>query len=102
MARRWGPALLLALSSSLAAQPQAQDQRAYLDLFVNQAARDSVLVRLRGAPAVDDAFAAAEDLEKAGLHGLQGSREVHEGREYVSLRSLAPALTYEVDTQNLA
>ncbi len=99
---RWAPALLVALSFPLAAQPQAQDQRAYLDLFVNQASKDSVLVRLRGAPTVEDAFVAVEDLEKAGLHGLSGLREQHEGREYVSLRSLAPAVTYELDTQNLA
>jgi outer membrane usher protein len=99
---RLAAALAVALSSPLAAQPEAQDQRAYLDLFVNQAARDSVLVRLRGAPGAEDAFVAVEDLEKAGLHGLAGSREQHDGREYVSLRSLAPALTYQLDTQNLA
>lgn len=102
MARRWAPALLLALSSSLAAQPQAQDQRAYLDLFVNQDAKDSVLVRLRGVGAIDDALVAVEDLERSGLRGFSGAREQHDGREYVSLRSLGPAVTYEVDTKNLA
>ncbi len=98
----WAPALALALSSSLAAQPQSQDQRAYLDLYVNQAPKDSVLVRLRGAEAVEDAFIAVQDLENAGLHGLSGTREQHDGREYVSLRSLAPEITYALDTQNLA
>lgn len=99
---RWAPALALALSTSLAAQPQSQDQRAYLDLFVNDAPKDSVLVRMRGAEAVEDSFVAVEDLEKAGLHGFSGTREQHEGREYVSLRSLAPAVTYQLDTRNLA
>lgn len=89
----------LCAAAAALAQPEA-DQRAYLDLFVNEAAKDTVLVRLRGAP-VEDALVAIEDLEKAGLHGLQGNREVHDGREYVALRSLAPLIKYAIDQQAL-
>ena len=77
------------------------DQRAYLDLYLNELAKDTVLVRLRGAERIDDALVAVEDLERAGLHGLRGNREVQDGREYVSLRSLAPEVTYVLDQQAL-
>ena len=79
----------------------AQEQRAYLDLFVNDVQRETVLVRLRGEP-IEDALVAVEDLEKAGLHGVAGAREVHEGREYVSLKSLAPQIGFQIDQQALA
>src|SRR5437763_823232 len=79
----------------------AQEQRAYLDLFVNDVQRETVLVRLRGEP-IEDTLVAVEDLEKAGLHGVAGAREVHEGREYVSLKSLAPQIGFEIDQQALA
>jgi outer membrane usher protein len=93
--------LSLALSFRISAQPGAADQRAYLDLSVNGVSKDTVLVRLRGVDRVDDALVAIEDLEKAGLHGVQGTREMQDGREYVSLQSLAPLVTYAVDQQAL-
>ncbi|MCA1829250.1 MAG: fimbria/pilus outer membrane usher protein [Myxococcales bacterium] len=92
--------LLLSFYGTAVAQP-AGDQRAYLDLYLNDAAKDTVLVRLRGAQRLDDALVGIDDLEKAGLHGLHGDREMQDGREYVSLKSLAPLVTYAVDQQAL-
>src|ERR1051325_5546227 len=91
-------ALLLSVAVSFAAMAQAGDQRAYLDLYLNEAQHEAVLVRLRDG----DALVAVEDLEKAGLHGVSGAREMHDGVEYVSLESLAPAVLYRVDQEALA
>jgi outer membrane usher protein len=100
-ARRWAPALALALSLGALAQP-AEDQRAFLELIVNDAPQDATLVRLRGTDGTADALVAVQDLERAGLRGLRGAREQHEGREYVSLLSLAPEVQFKVDSQALA
>src|SRR6267142_1118676 len=93
--------LLLSFSPALLAQP-GDSQRAYLELFVNEASKDTVLVILRGGDTPDDALIAVEDLEKAGLHGLRGTREVFEGRPYLSLRSLGPEIRFRFDAQALA
>jgi outer membrane usher protein len=93
-------AAVILLAPALAAQPEG-DQRAFLDLFVNDAAADTVLVRLRGQD-MSDAFVAVADLEKAGLHGLRGAREMHDGREYVSLRSLDPQVKFALDLSALS
>jgi len=94
-------ALLLLCAPALLAQP-GLDQRAYLELFVNDVSRDTVLVYLRGAETPDDALVAVSDLEKAGLRGIAGTREMHDGQEYVSLRSLAPEIGFRFDPQALA
>ena len=91
-------ALIAAVAVSFAAAAQNGDQRAFLDLYVNEAQHEPVLVRLRDA----DALVAVEDLEKAGLHGLAGVREMHDGREYVSLQSLAPDVLFRVDQEALS
>ena len=44
-----------------------------------------------------DALVRASDLEEAGLHDLAGRREVVEGSAWLSLASLAPALSFKVD-----
>src|SRR5712675_1397097 len=90
--------LLLSFSPALLAQP-GDSQRAYLELFVNEASKDTVLVILRGGDTPDDALIAVEDLEKAGL---RGTREVFEGRPYLSLRSLGPEIRFRFDAQALA
>src|SRR5512144_1089611 len=99
--RARGLAVLLFCAPALFAQP-GLDQRAYLELFVNDLSRDTVLVYLRGADQPDDALVAVADLEKAGLHGVRGTREMHDGREYVSLRSLAPDVVFRFDAEGLA
>jgi len=99
---RGGAAALLLLSApALLAQP-GLEQRAYLELFVNDVSKDTVLVYLRGADTPDDALVAVADLENGGLRGLRGNREVRDGREYVSLRSLAPEIEFRFDAQALA
>src|SRR5438445_817325 len=99
--RRGAAALLLFWAPALLAQP-GLEQRAYLELFVNDVSRDTVLVYLRGADTPDDALVAVADLENGGLRGLRGNREMHDGREYVSLRSLAPEIEFRFDPQALA
>lgn len=71
----------------------AKDQRAILALIVNLVEKGEVLVMLREG----DILARMADLQQAGLRGLGGQREVLRGELYVSLASLAPAITYEVD-----
>ena len=64
---RGGAAALLLLSApALLAQP-GLEQRAYLELFVNDVSKDTVLVYLRGADAPDDALVAVTDLENGGV-----------------------------------
>jgi len=92
---------MLLCAPALLAQP-GLEQRAYLELFVNDVSKDTVLVYLRGAETPDDALVAVADLENGGLRGLRGNREVHDGREYVSLRSLAPEVEFRFDPQALA
>jgi len=94
-------ALILLCAPALLAQP-GLEQRAYLELFVNDVSKDTVLVYLRGADTPDDALVAVADLENGGLRGLRGNREVRDGREYVSLRSLAPEIEFRFDAQALA
>jgi outer membrane usher protein len=76
----------------------APSDRAPLDLWVNGGHRGTVSVLLRG----DDVLAAVEDLEFAGLQGFGGVREIIDGRPYVSLTSLAPAIRFVVDEAALA
>src|SRR2546428_6747638 len=94
-------ALILLCAPALLAQP-GLEQRAYLELIVNDVSKDTVLVYLRGADTPDDALVAVADLENGGLRGLRGNREVRDGREYVSLRSLAPQIEFRFDAQALA
>ncbi|HWE24269.1 MAG TPA: fimbria/pilus outer membrane usher protein [Myxococcales bacterium] len=88
---------LLALLIVAAAARAAQDQPVYVDLFVNEAAKESVLVRLRGPDVLVD----IQDLERAGLTGLTGRREKIDGKDYVSLRSLGPAVAFQFDEPSL-
>jgi outer membrane usher protein len=88
---------LLALVLLAGAARAAPDQPVYVDLFVNEVPRESVLVRLRG----DDVLAGVSDLEGAGLTGFAGQREQIDGKQYVALRSLSPALTFRFDEPSL-
>jgi outer membrane usher protein len=71
---------------------------AWLDLVLNEVRRQTILVQLSGG----DVWASAEDLERAGLELEGGDRIDHQGRSLVSLRSLAPAVTFTVDEAALA
>ena len=56
------------------------------------------MVRLRPG----DVLVRIADLEGAGLHDIGGQRDIAAGEFYVSLASLAPAITYVLDEQALA
>lgn len=78
--------------------PAAQDQRAILQLIINQVEKGEVLVLIREK----DIMARVSDLERAGLRGFSGKRETARGEIYVSLSSLAPDVAFEMDEKALA
>ncbi|HKC60217.1 MAG TPA: fimbria/pilus outer membrane usher protein [Myxococcales bacterium] len=88
---------LLALLLLAGAARAAQDQPVYVDLYVNEAPKDSILVRLRG----DDVLAPVADLERDGLTGFTGQREEIDGKTHVALRSLAPGIVFRFDEPSL-
>jgi outer membrane usher protein len=75
----------------------AQDERAFLSLFINEGQHGEIPVIIRG----DDIVAPVADLEAAGLSGFAGKRETDHGREMVSLRSLAPGVTFAFEEKDL-
>jgi outer membrane usher protein len=80
----------------LAAPPagaQVADQRAILSLSVNRAAAGDVLVIVRPG----DVLVEPATLNRAGLRNYTGRRESVGGREFVSLASLAPGITFALD-----
>ncbi len=70
-----------------------QEQRAFLDLVVNDVAAGECLVLLRGS----DAWIGVAALANAGLKSGAGHRELVSGEEFVSLASLAPQVRFAVD-----
>ena len=99
-----GAAALLAAPGALA-QEFAREERdpevriqAELDLYVNEAAGGTALVIIRRG----DVLALPSDLARAGLDVPGGARETIDGRELVSLRSLAPEIRFQVDEKALA
>lgn len=92
--------LLLALhglSGPAIAQPP-ETERAILQLSVNQIERGEVVALLRSP----DVLLRVADLERAGLRDFAGQRETIAGDAYVSLLSLAPVVTFELDERALA
>jgi outer membrane usher protein len=76
----------------------AEEQRAILQLTVNQVANGDVIVFLRA----NDVLVKVSDLEHVGLRGFAGQRESIGGEVYVSLASLGPDVTYEIDERATA
>lgn len=72
-------------------------ERAILQLVVNQVEHREVLVHLR----TGDVLIRVRDLEQAGLRGFAGQRQEIQGETYVSLGSLAPGITYQLDEGTL-
>jgi outer membrane usher protein len=70
---------------------QVPVQRAFLSLSVNRVQHGEVLAVVRSS----DVLVEASTLAQAGLRDIRGRRETIEGREFVSLASLSPAITYE-------
>ncbi len=92
--RLWAILLFVALPGLASAQPT---QRAIFTLWVNGVEKGEPVVVLRG----DDVWMRAADLAKTGIHA-EGRRETVQGEEHVSLRSLAPMVTFEIDEGQLA
>ncbi|MBI1873418.1 MAG: fimbrial biogenesis outer membrane usher protein [Acidobacteria bacterium] len=92
-----GQAVLLGLLwTPLSAQPPAtadQIQRAFFEVLVNGTNLGDMLVLLGQA----DVWVPVEVLERAGLKQATGTRRDVNGQVFVSLKSLAPDLTYEID-----
>jgi outer membrane usher protein len=74
------------------------EQPALLDLHVNGLKKVEALVLLRA----DDVLSRRADLEVAGLVSIHGRTEEIRGETHVSLKSLAPTVTFEVDEKELA
>ena len=72
-------------------------ERALLQLIVNEVSKGDVLAVRRP----DDVLIRLSDLEAAGVRSTDGRREFIGKEAYVSLSSLAPAATYELDEKNL-
>jgi len=87
---------LVALTGTAAAQ-SSQVERAIFQWSINQVERGEVIVYLRGS----DVLVRVADLEGAGVRGFVGRRETLGGEAYVSLASLAPAVTYVLDERAL-
>ncbi len=81
-----------------AGAPTSRDQRAILTLFVDGGAHGETEVIVRDK----DILVSVADLESAGMHSFAGRRELVSGTAMVSLVSLAPAITYKFDDQDLA
>jgi outer membrane usher protein len=88
---------LSAPSGKALAQTPVEMVRAILQLSVNDVDRGEVVALLRGR----DALVRVVDLEGAGLRGIAGRRETVGNETYVSLASLAPSVTYELDERAL-
>ena len=74
------------------------DQAAILDLRVNKIRKKEIPVVLRG----DDILAVVKDVEETGLVFVGGQHENIGGETYVSLKSLADALTFEMNERDLS
>lgn len=87
----------LAGGSPLSASTDEEQQRALLDLVVNEVSRGQVVAIVRGT----DVLLPVAVLEQASLGGFGGRRETIDTQAWVSLASLAPGITYKLDDRAL-
>jgi outer membrane usher protein len=73
------------------------DQRAIFSVRVNEMKSGETDVILRG----DDVLVRVKDLRNAGMLAVTGRQQVFRGESYVSLRSLAPLVSYTLDENSL-
>ena len=74
------------------------DQRAILEFRVNSKNKGETDVILRG----EDVLARVKDLQSVGMAAVNGRQETIGGEIFVSLRSLAPSLMFDVHEKDLA
>jgi outer membrane usher protein len=75
----------------------AADQRAILELSINEVEKGEVVVFLRES----DVLVRVKDLETAGLKSFAGRRENISGDDYVLLNSLAPQVSFKLNDRDL-
>jgi outer membrane usher protein len=75
----------------------AADQRAILELTLNEINKGEIIVFLRG----DDVLTRVADLAEAGLRAVSGLREMIQADNYVSLKSLAPLVSFAINERDL-
>jgi outer membrane usher protein len=75
----------------------AADQRAILELKLNEIDKGEIIVFLRG----DDVLTRVADLAEAGLRADSGLREIIQADNYVSLKSLAPLVSFAINERDL-
>ncbi len=90
------PFLLTSAPSALAT-PAPQEQRAVLELFIDQADTGTILVIVRGK----ELLASVQDLERAGVKLPPAPRATIGGTDFVSLAQLAPLISYTFDEAQL-
>lgn len=98
MTRIATPLHLVLLAAALPSLAAAEEQRTFARLFVNGQEHGDVLIVLRAR----DALCQPDDLREAGLRDLSGHSETIEGKPWLSLASLAPAVTWEFDPRLVA
>jgi outer membrane usher protein len=87
-----------AAAATPAAAIAASRQRAFLTFSVNGMDEGEVLAIIDH----DDILIPLIELEHAGIQGIKGSTQTIDSQAYVSLRSLAPGISYAFDEQNLS
>ncbi len=96
--KRFGAMAMITTVLLLVDVAASEAQRAFLQLVVNQVERGMVIVLLREK----DILVRIRDLEQADLRGFLGRREPIGEEIYVSLASLSPGITFELDEEALA
>ena len=89
--------VLVSVSVPSHATPASHDQRALLELIVDQVDKGTVLSIVRD----NEIFASVPDLEQAGVKLSTGPRETIDGTVFVPLSTLAPGVTFQFDEENL-
>jgi outer membrane usher protein len=93
------PCLLLVLGIGLAPLgPAAAAERVVLPLTLNEEPKGDVLAFVEG----NDVLLRVRDLAGAGVTGFAGRRETRDGEEWISLGSLAPAVSFRLDLETVA
>ena len=89
--------LIVALIAAVPQSAFSQGDRSFATIVVNAQNHGEAVVFLR----LPDVLIRSKDLESFGVRVAGGTRSICEGAEYVSLRSLAPKITFVFDSDHL-